>query len=269
MSVATEKPVGPKGRTPRGPLGGISPLAKVAALVPAMVIVIVSRDLPTPLALLALAVVVLIAGARPSAPTAAALVVGLPVAIAIGTVGFAAWSNPAVVDRSVLLLQIGEYRIFLGSVVVGLTAALRLAALLTLALVAGLTTDGTDFVRSTVQHLRVPYRIGYTALAAYRFVPRFRRDIEVVRQAHRVRGSGGRRGPGAVVRRFTGSIVPLLAGAIRHAERVALAMDARAFGAHATRTERHLVPLRVRDGVFVVVFWAATIGIVVGGRSVL
>jgi hypothetical protein len=36
--------------------------------------------------------------------------------------------------------------------------------------------------------------------------------------------------------------VPLLAGAIRHAERVALAMDARAFGAHPDRTERHLVP---------------------------
>jgi energy-coupling factor transport system permease protein len=46
--------------------------------------------------------------------------------------------------------------------------------------------------------------------------------------------------------------VPLLAGAIRHAERVALAMDSRAFGAHPTRTERHLVPFRVRDTVFTV-----------------
>ena len=268
MSIAAEGTIRGGWRHPAGPLGALNPLAKIVALVPAMVIVIVSRDLPTPLALLALAVVALIAGARPPARTVAALAVGLPVAIALGTIGFAAWSNPAVVDRSVLLLQIGEYRIFLGSVVVGLTASLRLAALLALALVAGLTTDGTDFVRSTVQHLRVPYRIGYTALAAYRFVPRFRRDLEVIRQAHRVRGSGGRRGPGAAVRRFTGSIVPLLAGAIRHAERVALAMDARAFGAHATRTERHLVPLRVRDGVFVVTFWAATVAAVVVVRSI-
>ena len=33
--------------------------------------------------------------------------------------------------------------------------------------------------------------------------------------------------------------MPLLAGAIRHAERVALAMDARAFGAHPDRTEAY------------------------------
>ena len=52
--------------------------------------------------------------------------------------------------------------------------------------------------------------------------------------------------------------MPLLAGAIRHAERVALAMDARAFGAHPTRTERYLVPFRARDAVFIVLFWAAS-----------
>jgi energy-coupling factor transport system permease protein len=32
-------------------------------------------------------------------------------------------------------------------------------------------------------------------------------------------------------------------------------MDSRAFGAHPTRTERHLVPLRVRDAMFTVAFW--------------
>ena len=52
--------------------------------------------------------------------------------------------------------------------------------------------------------------------------------------------------------------MPLLAGAIRHAERIALAMDARAFGAHPTRTERHIVRFRARDWVFMVLFWAVT-----------
>ena len=55
--------------------------------------------------------------------------------------------------------------------------------------------------------------------------------------------------------------MPLLAGAIRHAERVALAMDARAFGAYPDRTERHIVPFRVRDTVFVVLFLVASAGI--------
>jgi energy-coupling factor transport system permease protein len=49
-----------------------------------------------------------------------------------------------------------------------------------------------------------------------------------------------------------GYIVPLLASGIRHAERVALSMDARAFGAYPTRTERHISPFRTRDVVFIV-----------------
>lgn len=73
-----------------------------------------------------------------------------------------------------------------------------------------------------------------------------------------MRGSHGGRGPFARIARGWGYIVPLLAGAIRHAERVALAMDARAFGAHATRTERHLVPFRTRDWVFIAAFVAAS-----------
>ena len=77
----------------------------------------------------------------------------------------------------------------------------------------------------------------------------------MIRQAHRVRGSHGGRGPFAAIARWWGYLVPLLAGAIRHAERVALSMDARAFGAHPDRSERHLVPWRRRDTVFVVVFW--------------
>ena len=83
------------------------------------------------------------------------------------------------------------------------------------------------------------------------------------RAAHRVRGMAGGRGPLAGARRHLGYVVPLLAGAIRHAERVALAMDSRAFGAHRTRTERHRIPFRVRDGVFIALFWAATAAIFV------
>ncbi len=99
----------------------------------------------------------------------------------------------------------------------------------------------------------MPYRVGYAALAAIRFVPRFGRELETIRQAQRVRGVGG-----FAPTRWIRTVVPLLAGAIRHAERVALAMDARAFGAHPDRTERHLVPWRRRDTAFVLGLWAVT-----------
>jgi energy-coupling factor transport system permease protein len=53
-----------------------------------------------------------------------------------------------------------------GALAVGFATGLRLAAIVALALIAGLTTTGPDLVRASVQQLRVPYRVGYTALAA-------------------------------------------------------------------------------------------------------
>ena len=35
-------------------------------------------------------------------------------------------------------------------------------------------------------------------------------------------------------------------------------MDSRAFGAYPDRTERHLVPFRARDVVFMVLFWVVS-----------
>ena len=192
---------------------------------------------------------------------AVVLLLAVPLgALAIGF-GFSLWTDPSHVDQSVVIWQIGSWTLYGGALLVGLATGLRIAAIVALALIAGLSTTGPDLVRATVQQLRVPYRIGYTALAAFRFVPRFGHELEVIRQAHRVRGAHGGRGPFAAIARWSGYIVPLLAGAIRHAERVALAMDARAFGAYPDRTERHLVPFRARDVVFVVLFLAASAAI--------
>jgi energy-coupling factor transport system permease protein len=159
------------------------------------------------------------------------------------------WTDASRVDTSVTVLQIGGWSLYGGA----LASAWRRACGSPRSCARAPRRphdERPDLVRASVQQLRVPYRVGYTALAAFRFVPRFGHELDVIRQAHRVRGAHGGRGPFAAVARWWGYIVPLLAGAIRHAERVALAMDARAFGAHPDRTERHLVPC-ARDTVFV------------------
>lgn len=236
----------------------LNPLAKLAAPLPAMVLLVFVRDVATPLAFLALAYVVLLVGVNFTRRLAAVLLLALPLgALVIGS-GFALWTDAARVDDTAVVWQLRGWTLYAGALEVGFATGLRLAAIVALTLIAGLSTTGPDLVRATVQQLRVPYRIGYTALAAFRFVPRFGHELDVIRQAHRVRGSHGGRGPFATVARWFGYVVPLLAGAIRHAERVALAMDARAFGAHPDRTERHLVPFRVRDTVFIVVFWTVS-----------
>lgn len=234
----------------------LNPLAKLLAPVPAMVLLVFVRDLATPLAFLALASAVILIGARMTARVAIMLFVVVPVLTAIMTAGFAVWTDPGGVSHDITVLTIGDWSLYGGAVYIGAATGLRLAAILALALIAGVTTTGPDLARSLVQQLRVPYRVGYAAIAAFRFVPRFRRELDIIRHAHRVRGRA--HGPFAAIGRGFGYIVPLLASAIRHAERVALTMDARAFGAYPDRTERHDVPFRTRDIVFVALLIAVS-----------
>lgn len=249
------------GTSPRQFLYALNPLAKVAGFAPAMVLLVFVRDLATPAAFLALAYALILLGARRTGRLLALLLLGLPAGMLAIGIGFSLWVDPGLVAHTAPVLRVGDWTLSSGALLLGFATALRLGAIVALALVGGLTTSGPDLVRASVQQLRVPYRVGYTALAAFRFVPRFGHELAVIRAAHRVRGYHGGRGPFARIARGWGYIVPLLAGAIRHAERVALAMDSRAFGAHPDRTERHLVPFRTRDTVFVLAAVMASAGI--------
>ncbi|UJP11726.1 energy-coupling factor transporter transmembrane protein EcfT [Microbacterium sp. KUDC0406] len=236
----------------------LNPLAKAGAVVPAIVLLVFTRDLLTPALFLVLSYLVIVSGARLTRRSALLLFAAVPIGLAAIALGFSLWVSPQLVAGTAGILSIGDWTLRTGALAIGAATALRLGAILALALISGLTTTGPDLVRAGVQQLGIPYRIGYTALAAYRFVPRFGYELSVIRAAHRVRGHHGGSGPFARIARGWGYVVPLLAGGIRHAERVALAMDARAFGAHPTRTERHLVPWRVRDTVFTIVVLVAS-----------
>lgn len=241
------------GRTPF--LLGLNPLAKIAAALPAMIVLVFVRDLATPAAFVGLAYLVLLTGARWSARLVVLLGAVVPLAVLVVTGGFALWVDS---PGGSAVVSAGSWILTDSALAVGWATGLRLAAIMMLAFIGGLTSTGPDLVRALVQQLRVPYRIGYAALAAIRFVPRFGRELDTIRQAHRVRGVGG-----FAPTRWIRTVVPLLAGGIRHAERVALAMDARAFGAYPDRTERHLVPWRPRDTAFVLAFWAVSAAVFV------
>ncbi|MDN3496893.1 energy-coupling factor transporter transmembrane component T [Planococcus sp. APC 4015] len=244
-------------------LYGLNPLAKLFAPLPVIVLLVFARDAATPAAFILAAYALLLVGVRFTARLAGILLLAIPLAAVVLGAGFAVWTDAALVSGTPVAWRIGGWTMYTGALAIGAGTGLRLAAILSLTLVAGLSTTGPDLVRASVQQLRVPYRIGYTALAAFRFVPRFGHELDVIRQAHRVRGSHGGRGPFSALARWFGYIVPLLAGAIRHAERVALAMDARAFGAHPARTERHLVPWRARDTMFVLLFWGFSTAVLI------
>lgn len=249
--------------SPRRFLHALNPLAKVAGVAPAMVVLIFVRDLVTPAAFLLLSLILIVVGARLTARSAALLFLALPVGMVAIALGFSLWVDPALVAHTPVVARIGDWTLFQGALAVGAATALRLGSIIALALIGGLTTTGPDLVRASVQQLRVPYRIGYTALAAFRFVPRFGHELSVIRAAHRVRGHHGGSGPFArlargwgVHRAAAGGSDPAC-GACRSRHGLPRLRRAR------LATERHLVPFRLRDTVFIGCCLAASAAILV------
>jgi energy-coupling factor transport system permease protein len=120
------------------------------------------------------------------------------------------------------LLRVGPVRIAEAAFVAGVGIMLRIAAIAAVGAVFALTTDSTRLADSLVQQARVPQRFAYGALAAYGAIPRFGEDLASLRQARRIRGLRAGWHPRL--------LVGLLVLAIRHADRMAVSMDARAFG---------------------------------------
>lgn len=121
------------------------------------------------------------------------------------------------------LVDVGAFRITVEAATNGLALALRVIAIASVGAVFTLTTDPTRLADALVRQGHVSPRFAYGALAAYQAIPRFTEDLSTLRQARRIRGLRGSWHPRL--------LVTLLVLAIRHGDRMALAMDARAFGA--------------------------------------
>lgn len=123
---------------------------------------------------------------------------------------------------STTVLTLGPWHITAEAIDAGIGLGLRVLAIGAVGAVFALTTDSTRLVDALVQQGHVPERFAYGALAAYGAIPRFGEDLANVRAARRIRGLRGTWHPRI--------LVGLLVLAIRHGDRMALAMDARAFG---------------------------------------
>jgi energy-coupling factor transport system permease protein len=120
------------------------------------------------------------------------------------------------------MVNLGPIRITELAATNGIALMLRTAAIACVGAVFILTTDSTRLADALVQQARVPARFAYGALAAYQSIPRFADDLAALRQARRIRGLR--------VGWHPRLLIGLLVLAIRHGDRMALAMDARAFG---------------------------------------
>lgn len=132
----------------------------------------------------------------------------------------------------VALVTIGPFTVHSEGVRLGLAIGFRIALISVAALIFIWTTQPRDLIIGLVQ-LGLPYRLGYAILVAFQFVPLLEAQAGVIRDAHSVRGVAQASGRIEAWRRY---MFPLLAFGIRKAEAAAIAMDARALGAHPKRT---------------------------------
>lgn len=143
---------------------------------------------------------------------------------------------------------------------------LRFVAMFLLCLLFFLTTEAADLIRALMQHIRFNHRLGLLVLAAYRFFPVLKEEFVRVREAHQIRGEQRTFFVLRMLRKPIRALVPVFVSALRKAERMALSLDARAFGAFPTRTFYRRLPFHPRDGIFLVVFWASLLLILVSTR---
>ena len=138
------------------------------------------------------------------------------------------------------------------SAVAGAAIALRIIGVSLAGMLAVATIDPTDLADALVEHAHAPSRFVVGALAAFRLFPLFSREWDVLGLARRARGIEADRTYVDRIRAFPGRALGLLVAAIRRATRLALAMDARGFGAQTCRTLARPRALTLPDGALVV-----------------
>ncbi len=164
------------------------------------------------------------------------------------------------------LLWIGAVKVTGPALWAAGTLWLRLMCFALLSLVFVRTTPPQDLILSLVHQLRLNYRVAYGTMVGYRMLPLLRSDYDTIRAAQRVRGVREGRGPLSAWGRLRRYAIPLLAGSVRKAGRVAVAMDARAFGAFPDRTYRARMTVQRRDWLFLLVVVCVVAGVIVGLR---
>lgn len=110
-----------------------------------------------------------------------------------------------------------------------LSLSFRVLAFSSLSLLFALTTDPVKFVMSLMQQLKLSPKLAYGVLVGYQFLPVLKDEFFQIQQAHRLRGAAVEKHWWQRLLGIRRVIIPMLAGAVRKAERSAFAMEARGF----------------------------------------
>lgn len=228
---------------PSAPLVRANPIAKLAAALVLLVALLVSLDGVTAAVILAaLLALVPASGLDPRALIGRSWLIVLT-AVSIGLLNVIL----APAQSGATVLELGPLRVGFGTLLDGAGLTIRLLAVAMAGILATATSQPTDVADALIQQLRVSPRLAVGALAALRLLPVLARDWQTAALARRARGVEAGRSPIAAARLFAGQLLGLLVGAVRRGARMAMAMEARGFGALPCRSVARVQRMRQGD----------------------
>jgi energy-coupling factor transport system permease protein len=134
------------------------------------------------------------------------------------------------------LVQMGPLFVSRASLEYGFGRGIKLAELLATSVLFLSTTKVEEFAFGLAE-LGVPYRVGFAITLAFRLVPLFIDSALTVVQAQSLRGYDFNSGSLITrVRRYLPVTIPVFMGALRKANNMAMALEARGFGYSARPT---------------------------------
>ncbi len=135
-----------------------------------------------------------------------------------------------------------------------LSLSFRVLAFSSLSLLFALTTNPVKFILSLMQQLKLSPKIAYGVMVGYQFLPVLKDEFVQIGQAHRLRGVSQEKN---ALQRLFGIrrvLIPMLAGAVRKAERAAFAMEARGFTGERRSSYFHVITIGKTDFALVSLF---------------
>ncbi len=167
--------------------------------------------------------------------------------------------NMLVVHSGTPLLHIGGWALTTGGLTVAALYTIRFMLVIVLGAVIMLTTTPTaltDAFESMMSVFRKVLHVQEIALVmslALRFLPTIADETMSIRDAQAARGGSIETGsPMQRVRAMCAVIVPIFAGVIRHADNLALALDARCYQEGEPRSHWHALRMHARDWWFLI-----------------
>ena len=228
---------------PAAPLARANPVAKLLAAIVILVALFASLDgITAGVVLLGLIGLLPASGLSVRTLLGRSWLVGATaISIGVFNVLFAA------VQLGPTIVEVGPLRIGAETLANGAGLALRLLAIALAGLMATATSDLIELADALIEQLRVSPRFAIGVLAALRLLPLLAQEWQTLGMAQRARGVEAGRSPIAAVRLFAGKLLSLLVGVIRRGSRMAMAMEARGFGALPCRSVARPQRMRTSD----------------------